>query len=194
MQQNRASSLGTFLSDRFSSEWKLLSETEAYVSNTPEFPLYEQQFHEWRERLQSRKTADTELVTIRSEIVALRKELRLKGYDLSLGSRRLVMQGFRNDDSLAEGFSRVVICFCDPAVYYQTGSANHVAIAEELFDTLERRRVLHNPEMHYLWYLRTSKELVLSGSATETAESFRRLEDRAAANPMKLLSALGGLS
>jgi hypothetical protein len=194
MQQNRVSSLGSFLTDRFSSEWKLLSETESYVSNTPEFPLYEQQFKEWRARLQSRKTADTELVTIRSEIVALRKELRLKGYDLSLGSRRLVMQGFRNDDSLAEGFCRVVICFCDPAVYYQTGSANHVAIAEELLETLERRNVLHNPEVHYLWYLRTSKELVLSGSATETAEGFRRLEDRATANPMKLLSALGALS
>ncbi len=194
MQKIRARTLNTFLSDHFSHEWKLLSETEAFLSHTPDFPAYEQQFKLWRTKLQNRATIDTELVTIRSEIVTLRKTLRLKGYDLSLGLQRLVVKGFRNDDSLAEGFQRVVICICDPDIFFQTGSANHVAIAEELIDTLTRKRLYRHPEIHYLWYLRTAQGLLLSGSATETSTDFKRLEDRANANPMKLLSALHDLS
>ena len=54
--------------------------------------------------LQDAKTREDALRTVREEIVALRRELRERGYDLSLGSTRLVIDGFRNDDSLAEGF------------------------------------------------------------------------------------------
>jgi hypothetical protein len=194
MAQNRSTSLGAFLSDRFAPEWKLLSETESYMSHTPEFDAYEQQFKEWRSRLQNRKTNDTDLVTIRSEIVDLRKQLRLKGYDLSLGLVRLVIDGFRNDDSVAEGFARVVICFCDPAVYWQTGTANHVTIADELLDGLTKRNLLAHPEIHCLWFKRTARELRLSGAATEQRDLFVRLEERAEANPMKLLSALKKLA
>lgn len=194
MQKNRNSPLSRFLEDRFTPEWKLLSETEAYLSHTPDFPMYEQQFKEWRTRLQSRNTGDVELVTIRSELVALRKSLRLSGYDLSLGLQRLIVQGFRNDDSIAEGFRRIVICFCDPLVFFLTGSANHVTIGEELINSLQKKQLLQNPETHYLWYLRTAKGLILSGSATERESDFRRLESRAQANPMKLLSALKNLT
>lgn len=194
MQQTRGSTFTHFITDHFSPEWKLLSETESFISHTPDFPEYEQQFKEWRAKLQKKSTNDTELVTIRSEIVALRKTLRLKGYDLSLGLQRLLLQGFRNDDSLAIGYRRVVICFCDPDVYFQTGSANHVAIAEELIDTLTWKNLLVHPEVHYLWFLRNQKNLILCGSATETAKDFQRLESRAQANPMKLLSALRKLS
>ncbi len=164
------------------------------MSHTPDFHEYEQQFKEWRTKLQNRTTADTELVTIRSEIVTLRKILRLNGYDLSLGLQKLSVKGFKNDDSLAEGYRRVVLCFCDPALYFQTGQANHVTIGTELLETLTRKSLLVHPEMHYLWFLRKPKELLLSGSATETAKDFQRLEARAGANPMKLLSSLRNLA
>lgn len=194
MATNSGNKISRFLAERFTPEWKLLSETEAFLSYTPDFPVYENQFMEWRRKLQQRTTADTELVTIRSEIVALRKELRLNGYDLSLGLQRLQLQGFRNDDALADGFRRVVLCFCDPQLYFQTGSDNHITIAEMLMDSLTRKHLLHDSEMHYLWYLRTSKGLILSGSATERPTDFERLEARAHTNPVKLLSALNGLS
>jgi len=194
MKKASSSKLNQFISDRFSPEWKLLSETEAFVSHTPDFPEYEQQFKEWRAKLQRRTKTDTDLVTIRSEIVTLRKILRLKGYDLSLGLQRLVLQGFRNDDSMADGFRRVVICLCDTETYFQTGSANHIAIGDELMDTLTQKKLLVHPEFHFLWFLRFNKGLILSGSATEPASSFERLEKRAQANPMKLLSALRNLS
>lgn len=194
MSRKKENSLGSFLTDRFAPEWKLLSETEAFLSHTPEFLSYEGQFRAWRKQLQDRKTREDALNTIRAEIVTLRRELRLQGYDLSLGSLRLVMDGFRNDDSLAEGFRRVVICICGTAVYYQTGQANHVEIAENLMETLSRKRLIDHPEVHYLWYRRTRNELVLSGSATESRDFFVRLENRAAANPLRLLSALKNLA
>lgn len=194
MQKTRGTTLTHFLVDHFSPEWKLLSETEGYVSHTPDFAEHEQQFKEWRLRLQNKAADDADRNVVRSEIVALRKTLRLKGYDFSLGLQRLFIEGFRNDDSIAKGFRRVVICFCDPNVYYQTGSENHVTIAEELLDTLERKKLLTHPEVHYLWYLRNQKGLILSGSATETAAGFERIEARSQANPMKLLATLRDLS
>lgn len=194
MGQQRRESLKSFIADKFATDWKLLSETESLVSHTPEFPAYERQFAEWRRKLQSGKTPDADFVTVRSEIVTLRKELRLKGYDLSLGLLRLVVRGFRNDDSLAEGFARVVICFASGETFYQTGTDNHVALAKMLEDALIRAKLPSPGEYHFLWYRRTQRELELAGSATETAEQFRRLEERAQANPLIILSALKRLS
>lgn len=194
MQNKRATSFTAFLQDKFASEWKLLSETESFLSYTPEATRYEQEFKHWRKQLQNRKTDDTALVSLRSEIVALRKELRLQGYDLSVGLQQLEVKGFRNDDSLAEGFRRVVICFCKSETYFQTGSANHIEIAENLHDSLKRRNLLVYPETLFLWFLRMHNKLILSGSATETKKDFERLQERAEANPMKILSALRSLS
>jgi len=193
MPKKGRTTLKNILADRFTNDWKLLSETESFLSSTSDFPAYELQFQKWRQRLRERNTDDVDLVSIKSEIVTLRKELRLKGYDLSLGLQRLVVKGFKNDDSMAEGFARVVICFCGPNTYFHTGSGNHIALAEELFDTLQKRRLLASPETHYLWYLRVSQGLYISGSATESETDFIRLENRARANPMKLLSALKNL-
>jgi len=193
MQKNSGSTLGNLIADRFSSDWKLLSETEAFLSHTPDFPAYEQQFTEWRAKLQNKSASETDLTGIRGDIIILRKTLRLKGYDLSLGLQRLVVKDFRNDDAIGEGFQRAVLVFCDPQIYYKTGTANHIDITEELLDSLGRQNLLHSAEVHYLWYRRDSKGLLLSGSATEQPSDFDRLQARAAANPLKLLSALKNL-
>ncbi len=190
MARTQKSRISDFLKDRFTSDWKLLSETESYLSKTPEYHMYELQFKEWRRKLQSSQAGTADIGRIRSEIVALRRELRLMGYDLSLGLVRLVFDGFRNDDSLAEGFKRLVICICNSSVYFLQGSANHITLGEELEDTLLKRGLLVSPEFHYLWYLRTPSALILSGSATETKDDFARLEARGSANPLNLLTAL----
>jgi hypothetical protein len=91
---------------------------------------------------------------------------------------------------MALGFKRVVLCFCGDTVYFQTGSGNHVDIGEELLDTLSKRHLLVNAELHYLWFLRSSQGLLLSGSATEQKDDFDRLCARAEVNSLKLLSAL----
>lgn len=194
MAPKAKTSLKAAFTDRFASEWKLLSETEAFLSNTPDFPAYEAQFKAWRSRIQKQRLGDTELITLRSEIVTLRKSLRLLGYDLSLGLQRLTVKGFRNDDAIKDGFARVVICFCGSDVFYKKGSANHVTLAAELTDALVHKRLIHDPEFHYLWYRRDAHGLTLSGAATETERDFIRLENRARANPMRILSALKTLT
>ncbi len=194
MSNSRESAVSRFLSDRFSSEWKLLAETETFASHTPEYAELESQFREWRRRLKAIGGSDRDLVTIRSELVALRKELRLKGYDLSLAGKRLVVDGFRDDSATALGFARAVICFTDRGTFFLVGQANHVEIAEDLERMVSRTPGLTGREWHFLWFRRDSAGLILSGSATETAQDFARLEARAQANPMKLLSALKDLS
>ncbi|MBN1617554.1 MAG: hypothetical protein JW875_09625 [Spirochaetales bacterium] len=193
MQNSPAKNLSRFLTDRFSSEWKLLTETERYLSNTPEAPLYESRFRLWREKLNRISRGSTELISLRSEIVDLRKELRLKGYDLSLGLQTLVLEGFRDDTAMAEGFSRVVLCFTNVGLFFHTGSANHIALAQEMDIRLHTLKGITSRESHYLWYARTAQGLILSGGATETKESFLRLEALVTANPLKLLSALKDL-
>ena len=174
------------LRDSFQSDWKLLSETEHFLVSTPLQQNYEQQFAVWRKQLQTAHN-DAARASVREEIIALRKMLRLEGYDLSLGSIQLIVKDFVNDDAAARGFRRVVICFCDEGLFWLSGEANHLELAAHLQSELERKRLYLHPEMHYLWFLWERNTLLLSGSATEMKESFERLQKRAQANPQKIL-------
>ncbi len=191
MEKKARTTLSNLIADRLTPELKLLSETENCLQYTPEYPAYERQFAQWRRALKDTRNGGVELAEIRSQIVALRRAMRLSGYDLSLGLVRLNLDGFRSDEALAQGFRRLVICFSGTALYTHSGSDNHLVLAEQLSGRLEQSRLLIAPtESHYLWYRRTARELTLSGSATETKEAYQRLRDRAAANPLKLLTAL----
>ena len=174
------------LRDSFQSDWKLLSDTEHFLASTPLQRSYEQQFTVWRKRLQTEKN-DAVRASVREELVALRKALRMEGYDLSLGAIRLIVKDFVNDDAAARGFRRVVICFCDTGVYWLSGEANHLELGSALQSELERKRLYVHPEMHYLWFLWQQNALLLSGSATESPETFERLQTRVQANPQKVL-------
>jgi hypothetical protein len=174
------------LRDSFQSDWKLLSDTEHFLASTPLQRSYEQQFTVWRKRLQTEKN-DAVRASVREELVALRKALRMEGYDLSLGAIRLIVKDFVNDDAAARGFRRVVICFCDTGVYWLSGEANHLELGSALQSELERKRLYIHPEMHYLWFLWERNALLLSGSATESPETFERLQTRVQANPQKVL-------
>lgn len=174
------------LRDSFQSDWKLLSDTEHFLASTPLQRSYEQQFTVWRKRLQTEKN-DAVRASVREELVALRKALRMEGYDLSLGTIRLIVKDFVNDDAAARGFRRVVICFCDTGVYWLSGEANHLELGSALQSELERKRLYVHPEMHYLWFLWERNALLLSGSATESPETFERLQTRVQANPQKVL-------
>jgi hypothetical protein len=183
------------LAERFSTEWVLLSETTQYLGKTPEFPAYEKQLMEWRLRLQSGKNNTDMLRVVREEIVALRKELRSQGYDLTLLKRRLLVQGFRNDGCIAEGFRRCVVIFTDRnGVFYLTGEDNHIALGGYLEGQLEKRKIFGIVERHYLWFRWTGDTLVISGADTETKEDFELFSARADRNAMKLLSQLKGLA
>ena len=174
------------LRDSFQSDWKLLSETEHFLASAPLQQNYEQQFAVWRKRLQKARN-DTVHDSVREEIIALRKMLRIEGYDLSLGAIQLIVQDFVNDDAAARGFRRVVICFCDAGLFWLSGEANHLELAARLQSELERKQLYIHPELHYLWFLWKRNALLLSGSATETKEAFERLQTRVQANAQKVL-------
>ena len=184
------------LSDYFSDTWKLLSETSAFLSRTPIFALYEEELRSWRFNLQRAGKDGDEHKRIRQEIIELRTSLRFQGFDLSLARQSLVLDGFRNDASLGQGFRRVVIFFADDDAYWLAGEDNHITLAELLERQLEtdgRKRRSAVRSKHYLWYCRRGNTLILSGSDTETKEGFERLKARAEANSLEILAKLKNL-
>jgi hypothetical protein len=190
----RASSLRDLLSDRFADTWQLLSETTQFLSRTAVFHQYEDELRILRRDLQSVGNDSENARRIRGEITELRKSLRLQGYDLSLAKQTLVIDGFRNDASLAEGFRRVVMFFGEDDIYWLAGEENHITLAELLerqMDVQRRHFVIRSK--HYLWYRRKGNELLLSGSDTEGKEDFDRLKAMAEANSLIILAKLRGL-
>jgi hypothetical protein len=189
------------LSDKTTDTWKLLSETDYFLSRTDEYHHYENQMRELRARLSScgKTGKDTILKQIHADLVELRKELRLSGYDLSLGKYRLVFDGFRHDDSLGQGFRRMVLFICDDFFLWLTGEANHIELAETLEQQITRHCVATGKRIaikgkHYLWYLRTKNELILSGADTEVKEDYAQLKAYGEVSSLLFLSRLKNLS
>ena len=138
MKNKKVDGLINRLSDRFGDIWKLLSETTVFLSRTGEMRHYEDQLRRWREELHRSGRDPAVTARIRGEITELRKQLRLQGYDLSLGKQYLVIDRFRNDRCLIEGFRRVVLFFGADTIYYITGTDNHIALDELLQDHIEK--------------------------------------------------------
>jgi hypothetical protein len=194
VKQKKTSKLIEMLSDRFSDAWKLLSETSVFLSRTKELESYDKQLRQWRAELQISRNNPEVVQRIRSEIIELRKHMRLQGYDLSLGRQNLILDGFRNDACMGEGFRRLVIFLTDKGLYYIAGDDNHIALSEYLERRLMAENVLDGRtrllDRHYLWYLRRGQDLILSGSDTEGKEDFERLKAETDANIFQFLSGL----
>ena len=193
MARKTTLSIPAALSERFSDAWKLLSETTAFLSRTPDFPHHEPQLRAWRAALNSART-DMDLAhRIRGELVELRKGLCLQGYDLTLASHELRFEGFRNDACIREGFRRLVLFFAEDDLYWLAGEDNHIALAEYMESRLDATPNVRIRDRHYLWYKRQGGLLILSGSDTETKEDFARLVAIGEANSLRLLAKLKGL-
>ena len=186
-------SLTALLSDRFSDTWKLLSETTRFLERTSVFEHYEDELRSWRRDLQNAGNSIEISRRIRQEITDLRKSLRHQGYDLSLARQNLVLEGFRNDSSLAEGFHRVVIFFGENDIFWLSGDDNHITLSELLEQQMETRMFKQRVSIrskHYLWYRRKGNDLILSGSDTETKEEFERLKAMVETNNLLFLAKL----
>ena len=196
MEQDKTGKSRSFadaLSDRFADAWKLLSETSRFLERTSEFPYYEEQLRSWRLELQSSSKGGDVSRRVRQEITELRKSLRQQGYDLSLAKQNLVVEGFRNDASLGEGFRRVVIYFCEEGLFWLSGENNHITLADLLERQLQSRLSRQKPVIlsrHYLWYRRKGNDLILSGSDSEAKEDYERFRAMAETNSLQILSGL----
>ncbi|HOV64855.1 MAG TPA: hypothetical protein PLG43_13360 [Spirochaetia bacterium] len=160
------------IAESFSSTWTLLSDTTIFLSRTPIFDRYEADLKAWRDRLRSYKNNPAVANEIRENVVELRRSLRLQGYDLRLGSKDIVLEGFRHDDAIREGFRRVVIFIAENDIYYAAGDDNHVALAQYLEQRLTLQRKHMYSQVHSLWYRWRNQVLVLSGADSESVEDF----------------------
>jgi hypothetical protein len=191
----KSSWLSDLLTDRFGDIWSLISETSTFLSRSGELYHYENQLRSLRYKAQrtAKNNADA-LAAIRAEIVGIRKNLRLQGHDLSLAKHNLVFDGFRHDDSIAEGFKRVVMFITDSGIFTLTGEENHIILGDYLDNQLNKiQGGVKIRRRHYLWFRRDGTKLILSGADTETKEDFEHLKAAADANLFMFLSSLKNL-
>jgi hypothetical protein len=181
------------LAESASSTWRLLSDTTNFLSRTKLLDNYEQELRQWRDKLARRSTDPQVFKAVRDDIVALRKLLREQGYDLRLGSKDTVLEGFRHDDAMGEGFQRLVLGVADDDIYYVSGSANHIELAEMLDSQCRQKRSCKPYRLHCLWYRWRNDVLVLSGAASETAEMFEEFKAWFGPNRELLLKKLSRL-
>jgi hypothetical protein len=193
--------LKNILSDNLTNTWQLLSETDNFLSRADIYSNYENQMMELRAKLNSAgKTGKDKVIKeVHSELVDLRKELRLLGYDVSLGKYRLVFDGFRHDDSIREGFKRIVLYILDDYFLWLTGDANHIDLAELLEQQIQRHiqatgKHVNIRGKHYLWYRRAKQELVLSGAASEIKDDYEQLKAFGEVSSLLFLSRLKNLN
>lgn len=192
MRANRFEKIFNNINEYFSSAWVLLSDTTIFLSNhTKIFHQYESQLRNLRRRLESYSN-DTEIIReVRLETAEIRKTLRLQGYNLKLGTVDLKIEGFRNDDSMARGFQRIVLFLMeDGDIIYITGSSNHIDLESALESRLMAIGYRPISQKHYLWYKWSNRVLILSGAATETAEDFEKFKTFAAQNKSLILKKL----
>jgi hypothetical protein len=166
------STLFNRLAESFSSAWRLLTDTTNFLSRINMLEKYETEVRAWRDRLSRSRNNQQAMHEVRDELVALRRLLREQGHDLRLGSKDIALEGFRNDDSMAEGFKRMVLGVAEDELYWLTGDANHIELAEMLERSCRGKRSCKPYSLHCLWYRWRNNVLVISGAASETAEMF----------------------
>jgi hypothetical protein len=181
------------LAESVSSTWRLLSDTTNFLSRMKLLDQYETELRGWREQLSRKRNNTLVAREVREDIVALRKLLRSRGYDLRLGSKDIIIEGWRHDDAMGEGFRRLVLGLAEDDVYYIAGDANHNDLAEMLESQCRSRRRCKPYSIHCLWYRWRSDVLVLSGAASETAEQFEEFRRYFQINKDLLLRKLSGL-
>lgn len=164
------------LSEAFSSAWLLLSDTTNFLSRMNLLDAYEQDLKGLRDRLYHGRNDPAAAREVKEAIVALRRSLRLAGHDLRLGSRDIILEGFRNDEALGEGFRRLVLGISEDELYVVSGDSNHIELSSYLELQLRAKRKLAPYRPHFLWYRWRNNVLVLSGAASESADQFEELK------------------
>jgi hypothetical protein len=184
---------GTSLSKKMTGVLLLADETALLLNRTAIKDRCEGQLGVLRSKLLQAPANPVILEEVSAGLTELRRQMRLAGYDLSMGKYTLVFDGFRHDDSIAGGFKRMVLFTGRDEFFCKTGDENHLTLAGFLDRQINARPgkqvVL---EMHYLWYKRTKTAVVLSGAATETAEDYELLKKAGEADSLLFLSRLKG--
>jgi hypothetical protein len=100
------------------------------------------------------------------------------------------MEDARNDDAMAEGYQRLVICITKKAIYAISRNENHIDTGVELEKILHEKGITENKEFHYLWYLKEKEVYHIAAAATELAEDYEKFKVQANENPLRFISAI----
>jgi hypothetical protein len=174
--------------------WALMNDTEIFLSRHKIFHEYERDFREWRSKLQRFHLDNQVRKEIKESVVALRKALRLQGYDLKFGSKDVQCFGFKSDDAPLEGYKRLVVVLDGVTdIYHISGDDNH----RELQRYLELRHKFSNifsfNGVHNLWYRWKDNILQLCGADSETKEDFELFKKYVEVNKNLVLKKLRGI-
>jgi hypothetical protein len=182
---------GTSLSKKMTGVLQLVNETSLLLNRTAIKERFEGHLGVFRSKLLQAPANPIILEEVSAGLTELRRQMRLAGYDLSMGKYALVFDGFRQDDSIVEGFKRLVLFIGKDEFFCKTGDENHLRLAGFLDRQINARPGKQTVlEMHYLWYKRTKTAIILSGAATETAEDYELLKKAGEADSLLFLSRL----
>ncbi|GHU81586.1 hypothetical protein FACS189468_4520 [Spirochaetia bacterium] len=171
--------------------WTLLNDTALLLNRTAIEERFAGPLTVIRSRLQQAPANPAVLAGVNEALVELRKQMRLCGYDLSMGKYTLIFNGFHSDLALTQGYKRMVLFIGRHGFHWRTGEDNHINLAEALEQRL--RQAPHGDDItgkHYLWYLWTRNSLILSGAATERPEDYQKLKAEGEADSLLFLSKL----
>ena len=176
MARRKVDMLVNSLAERFSSAWRLLSDTTIFLSSTKVFHRYENTLRKWRHQLETSRRDPDVVDQVRKEIIEFRGTLRALGFDVRLGAYQIKLEGFRHDDAIAEGFKRMVLYISRDNLYFLTGMDNHIELDRYLEQRIYQAKIRNIMQKHYLWFRWRQNTLVISGAASEPLESFEQLE------------------
>lgn len=173
----------------------LLARTTDFLGRTSLFTQYEGRLRDLNARLSGSRGDDAVSAEVRRELIEIRRGLRLAGYDLTLGNRDLVLQGFRSDAAQGEGFRRAVLFLGDRTLWCLSGEANHAELHDRLERSIHGTRSVPIRNKHYLWYRWDRDLLRVSGAATETASDWETFKAwcEVREHRLSLLSRMRGL-
>jgi hypothetical protein len=85
--------LGEYFSEKFTDTWKLLSDTNLFLSQAGILEKYDDELRNIRPSLQKLIKNSEDMKKVREEIINLRSRLRYQGLDLSLSGQSLFLTG-----------------------------------------------------------------------------------------------------
>lgn len=179
------------LAEKFTSVRVLLFDTENFLKNNQLWNEYESTFRELRKTLDTYKNSEESISQIKDRIVAIRRSLRLSGYDLKLGNLDINFCGFRSDDAVADGFRRMVLSITNEGkIYFISGTDNH----KDLFRFMQLKYPAADlNDTHSLWYRWRNNILQLCGSDSEPPDNYDLLRKYAEKNKNFILNKIKSL-
>jgi hypothetical protein len=165
------------IKEEISSIWTLLDDTSIFLSKINKFEDYEKDIRYWKECLRNYHHNSDIRNEIKREIINLRKNLRLDGYNLQLGAKDIEVFEFKSDDASLEGYKRMVLVIDKDDFFYLTGEENHMLLLKYLCIRLRKKEGYAFKGIHFLWYRWIDNILQFCGADSESKYNYENFKE-----------------